>query len=464
VPDPWNQLRRAASRLAFALLVVLVLWLPLPYGSVTPWGRMALEAGAFAALALAAASSAPAGPLKPAATAITALCLLLALGLFQILPLPGKVLEAVSPASAAIQSQAGRLLALHGEAARPRAAISIAPIETESWLLETAALLALFAASAIVNVGRRRRALFAAALCAAALFQVGWGLFGDPAISGEAGRLRGTFVNPDHLAGYLEIGMAAAFALLYAEILTGGDRGGGEHLSEKVETRFLPLALLGLLWAALCSGVLLSQSRGGVIAAVAGTATLVVLALWRRRGGALGSALLLAGAATIAVAFAAAPIAERFLASDPRDVSSDTRAQLRAASARAGRRFPLLGGGLGAFQEAFALSQPRELLMLVDHAHDDWVEIRTTGGWIGFLLALAAVAATFAGLLGAWRRQRHRVESAFALAGLGAMAALSVHAFVEFNFAIPAIPATLAMLLGWSFAAAAFPGGSPAPA
>jgi hypothetical protein len=58
-----------------------------------------------------------------------------------------------------------------------------------------------------------------------------------------------------------------------------------------------------------------------------------------------------------------------------------------------------------------------------------------------------------AALLTGWLQQRHREENAFVLAAFGALLALTIHGVFEFNMSIPAIPATLAVMLGAGWAA-----------
>jgi len=457
------------SAAAFGLLLLVTFWLPLPFGSVTGLGRLILESSAFTLLALALASSASAHALRPAAAPLLAMLALLILGVFQVVPLPSALLRRVSPESTRILSQASHVLGQEGKESSLPQTVSIARGDTHGALLEIAAFGALFVSSVLLNGTRRRRKVWVWTLVAAALFEVVYGVIGwiegsDTILgtrisTGAVPRVRGTFVNPDHFAGYLEIALCAAFGLLYAEILTGAGRhrADARDLGARVEARLLPLALSVLLWITVFGGILLSQSRGGVLAAIAATLLLAVLA-WlrrRRRGSRRTLVSLLGGAFALALLFSAGPVLDRFLGSDPREMSNDTRAQLRALSARVESRFPVFGTGLGTFRDAFVLVQPRNLVGVIDHAHNDFVELKVTGGWIGFLAGLAGLLAAFQGLAAARRRQPHRIESAFALAGIGALAALSIHALFDFNFVIPANPATLALMLGWAYAAAA---------
>jgi len=144
----------------------------------------------------------------------------------------------------------------------------------------------------------------------------------------------------------------------------------------------------------------------------------------------------------------------RFLASDPRDPQSDLRFRLWEISLEAWTRFPHLGSGLGTFREAFRGSQPRDLNGLVEQAHNDSLQLLVTGGWVSLLLAVFAIACFAVMLARRWWSMRRVPEAAFALGALGALFSLLLHGIAEFNFSIPAIPATLSVMLGAGWSAA----------
>ncbi len=175
-------------------------------------------------------------------------------------------------------------------------------------------------------------------------------------------------------------------------------------------------------------------------ARVTGTAVPVVL-------------VVLAGLLFVGITTGEAPLL-RFLSSDPRDIGTDTRTRIWAASNQAFHHSPYLGTGLGTFRESFRRVQPQSIVGMVEQAHNDFLQMLVTGGWIGAALVTIAFVSMLLILIRAWMRQRHREESAFALAGIGALIALVLHGLVEFNMSIPAIPATLAVMLGLAWASA----------
>lgn len=442
--------RSLADSLGFILLLALVTTVAWPYGAVTPFGVVKLELLAFAAAALSMLGEGT--RLRQALLPVLLIAGIAVVGVVHLVPLSLATLRAAAPVSAAIYADTNEVLRLFGAPpARPR--ISIAPVDTMRATLLIAAYLALFiAATRLVRTPSRRRVL-AAALLTSCVVHIVWAAM---TASGQP-RMHGLFVNPNHFAGYLQIGLSLAFAAIWTEIVTGKGRTFGERTrAGRFERRLLPLAWRLVVWATIAIGIVLTQSRMG-IAAAAATILLVLLSLLReRRGGSFRYAR--AGLAAIAAALILVVVTTReipmlrFLASDPRDPQSDTRFQLWALSLDAWRQSPHFGSGLGTFREAFRRIQPADFPGLYEQAHNDALQLLVTGGWISLALALAGLGAMLVLMMrGCWRRT-DRVASAFALGAAGALVALLLHGLAEFNFSIPAIPATLAVVVGagWS--------------
>jgi O-antigen ligase len=435
-----------------------VIAFPFPYGGITSLGTCIIESIAFVVLALTFQARPAVTRLYGTGVPIAALCAIALLGIVQIVPMTPAILARLSPESARLYGDAGAVLALFGRGVRAR--ISIAPTETVGTILLTLAYAALFVSSALLLRSRRKRRLFAAALLAGAAIHV----IATTALRawqpGTDDRLHGAFVNPNHLAGYLGIVLAVAFAALWREVLYARD--DAPHIGElaaRFEFRFMRLSTRALLWGLFVAAIGLTRSRGGILVAVVTTCLMIgagllhpLLRKERWAFGVLGGGTLAAGFGFVVLAVRQQPIL-RFLASDPRDPASDLRITLWKLSIDAWRQFPVFGSGLGTFRESFRRIQPRDLNYLVEFAHSDSLQLLVTGGVIGLTLAAIAFWVLAARLLRGWWRERRREESTIALAGLGALFAVSLHGLVEFNMSIPAIPATLAAVLGLSWAA-----------
>lgn len=441
------------ERLAFGALLVFIAIVPLPRGGVLPGGRLLIELFAFliatATFLSRARTKDRALPVSPA----IAMVAIAALGGLQLLPLPDSLIAWISPVSQKIYHETAEILALFGRKPPPAPRISLAPFETAGAIRLIFAYLALFLCSyRLLNVRARRR-VFAGTLLGAAILHVAIAAslqIGEP-------RLHGAFLNPDHFAGYLEIALAVAFGVLWAEVLLNADRASGAtDRGERVESRLLPLAGRTLVWAVIAVGIGLTQSRGAIAAASLATAFLLLTAALHprthRRRAWRGILALGSGMLVVALVAGRVPLL-RFIASDARDFRGGTRLELWKTSIVAWKQFPWVGSGLGSFSDAFRLVQPRELGFLVDQAHSDSLQLLVTGGLVGALLGLAVYASLLALLFRAWHSQKHREESAFVLAGIGALVSLMLHGLVEYNMSIPAIPAALACTLGMALAA-----------
>lgn len=443
---------------AIALAVALPL-LPLPWGGVLPGGKLFILVVAFAG-ALAAALFARTTGVEQSTTLGVArwplafLAAIAVVGAIQLLPLGQAVVGWLSPASAGVWADATSTLAPFERAPlSPR--ISIAPTDTRVTALLALAYVALFYACGTTFRNRAsRRAMFVALVGSA---------FGQTIYAGfraTTDRASGSFVNPNHLAGYLEIALAAAFAAIVFATRSGGDRAQFEKDPlDKLYRRWVPVAWAAIAWAVIAIGIAITRSRGGILMAAIATLVMFTIAVlhgrsrYRRAIAAAEGIAVAGGLAIVAMTTGTWPLL-RFLTSDPRDAESDMRVHLWRLSIDAWKEFPILGSGLGSFREAFRRVQPEEMNALVEQAHNDGLQLLVTGGLVGFLLAATALVWLLVLFARAFVRQKHREEAAWALAGFGALLSLLLHGLVEFNFSIPAIPATLSMTLGCAWAAA----------
>jgi O-antigen ligase len=470
---------RHADRAVTALLALLLLWAPLPFGSVTPRGAAGLEVGAFLVLALALAlvgaarargEEAPPGAaaaLAPVALPLASLLAVALWGVLQSLPSPAALLAGVSGEHARLFAGAADLLAARPAAFLPpapavRPSLSLAASESLAAALAWAAAAAALAAAALLARERWNRRLLGGALGAAAAFQVFFGarnwtarqtvLWGVE-VPGTP-RLRGSFVNPDHLALYLGMALPAAFAWAW----WAARRARSEP---SVERRVLWLAPPILLWLTLFAGLAFTGSRAGLVAGVAAVALQgLLLATADRRP---DLALAGAAAAVLGVGVVAAIGLQEGLGrllSTPVDLTWGARRTAWAATWALFRRFPWTGAGLGAFREAFPLVQPPELAGTWRHAHNDPLELLATAGLLGTALALPGLLVLGRRLARVLRDGRRSEDRAAGLAALGALGAMAIHELLDFGLTIPANAFTLAVLVG--AAASARTGGAGA--
>jgi len=421
---------------------------PIPYGAITRGGTLALELFAFATFALTFFGHPRLARLRGVRVTIASLTGVAILGLVQLIPMSAGI-------SGAIYRDAATTLKSFGRPA-PTPRISIAPTETWDTILLTLAYLALFVSAVLLLRSRTRRRMFVAVLLGSAIVHI---LIAAAFRDGD--RIHGAFVNPNHLAGYLELALAIAFAVLWREVLHYRDNA--RHVAERArrfEKQFIRLSLRVVLWGTIAAGIGLTQSRAGILVAILVTLFLLSIApshprIRSRRWNFAGAGAAIVGAA---IGFTILTVRQqpviRFLASDPRDPASDLRLTLWRVSIDAWRNFPILGSGLGTFREAFRRVQPRDLNFYVEFAHSDSLQLLVTGGAIGLALGAIAFLGLMIALIRRWYREQRREESAMLLGAFAALLSIAMHGLVEFNLSIPAIPATLACIAGFGWAAA----------
>lgn len=462
------------------LLGLALAWAPWPFGSVVPWAEALLTCAISVALAAAVLGARELSALRSVALPAGALLAIALLGLLQSLPWPGPVLGAVSPAHGRLAKEAAAALdpaeagaTAPGAEARAEespvpAPASVAPRASRGAALSFATAGLALAAGAFVGRSRPGRRVLGAAFLGTAVIQV---LFGAPrwlagtnllwgTDVGSGARLRGSFVNPNHFAAYLEIALAVAFAWTW----WGWRRASGEVSPER---RVVLAAPPALVWLTLFVALAFTGSRAGLVAGVAGAAFQgVVLGLAGRRGRrggergrrraawvvpvAVGLAAVVAGVGLVALIGFERGLG-RLASTSPYDLGWDVRVDVYRATVDLWQLFPWIGSGLGTFAQAFPLFQTgqREAVGLFwRHAHNDWLELLATAGLVGaalFVLGLFAVGVRLARGL---RRDLRSEDRAASLAALGALTALGVHELADFGLTMPANAVALAVLVG----------------
>ncbi|HEX9732424.1 MAG TPA: O-antigen ligase family protein [Thermoanaerobaculia bacterium] len=434
---------------AAVLLLAVVALSPLPFGSVLPRDRAALEAASFLALLLLLVARRDADALGAAAAPAAAVAGVGVFGLAQSLSWPGWLAELAAPSGAALWRDARALLDEPGG----WVPLSVSPAVSRSTALLWLAAAAAMAAAAILARERRLRRLLGAGLLATAIFEISYGaerwfersseIWGRQ-LPGGGARLRGTFVNPDHFAMFLTVALAACFAWAW------WSAGRAQHGGAPLERRLLLVVLPWFFFVMLFVGLAFTGSRGGFLGGL--TALLAqALALglrernWRAALPGLGAVAL--GLASL-LYFGWQQGMGRWIETSAYDVAGNVRRTVVAESLELWWRFPWTGTGLGTFRQAFPLVQPAELELTWFHAHSDVVEALVTTGLAGAALLLWGGTVLARRLWRLLRYGRRSEDRAMVLAAWGALAGVLAHASVDFGLTLPANAFLVAVVLG----------------
>ena len=235
----------------------------------------------------------------------------------------------------------------------------------------------------------------------------------------------GPYMNHSHYAGLME--MLVPFPLVLA-------MAGYSSFPARVLYSFAGL-IMG-------SSILLSQSRGGVIAFVIELGVLTVLAAQRspkhRQLTLLGSFCLL----LIFCFLLVRPhgLWDRFMqiSGYGHKVQDEHRLAMAEDSLHMVRARPLLGWGFGTFAAVYPSFRSFYTDLNVNAAHDDFLELTAETGLAGLALAIAFLCLLYrCGVSNAkhWRRDP---RASTALAALVGCTGLVVHGFSDFNLQVPA--------------------------
>jgi O-antigen ligase len=202
--------------------------------------------------------------------------------------------------------------------------------------------------------------------------------------------------------------------------------------------------------------IVFSLSRMGLVTAVFSIFSVALLTRFAKSIGRVNWKLILGSvflAALIVVWIGVRPIAEHFarLTADESvfvSESAEGRLDVWRDAAKLVRLHPLTGIGLGCFEFAFTRFQSSQLMLIVDHAHNDFLELTVELGVPASLLLLSLILSILFGGLRAAVRLSSRRDTALAIGCVSGIFALLLHSFVDFNLYIPANAVVLAVLLG----------------
>ncbi|MFA7061585.1 MAG: O-antigen ligase family protein [Pedobacter sp.] len=437
-------------------VLFLLFFTPLVFGTVQKWSVSMMEIISFLLLALLLIKMLVTGyhPAKGAMTRRTSiilmtLCLLFAaFATLQLLPLPANLLGPASPEALRIHTTLGNA------AADAWQTISINPYATRQDLLLLLSYAAVF--TIIANHYRTQaqvRTVVTAILSMGVLLviiavlqktfwngRIFWFYPVDENLASGAG-IWGPYINRNHFAGYLEIAIPLALGMLLYLATTSRTLPGATLGARAM--RFLSSPTLGsqasyfLLVLAMTAALFATLSRGGIIACTVSFCCFVWLT--RSRRSLRRRSLLLVAVAlalTVVVVFASwDSLEDRFELLDTDHVS---RLDAWRDSLGILRDYPLTGSGLGTFEAAFRRYQTKNTNGIFDHTHNDYLELLTDTGPVGFALVALALALFFTTLYRRWRRRRSMYAKCLGAGGLSSCCAMAIHSFTDFNLHIPA--------------------------
>ena len=474
------------DRIVFWGLCAVLVFVPLPIGSVEEWSVFVFEAATIGLFLLWVCGRvfgrkppAP-GPVVPSSGwgefapgrgespglngrlpgfFKALLGVFLAVSVLQIVPLPAGLVKVLSPRAYAAYAGLVREAVI---APSSGLTLSLAPGATvyELVLLVCYGLFGFLVLRSLRS--RRRVEILVIVILASALFQSFYGMAetfsGHEMIFGRVkhygvGSVTGTYVNRNHFAGFLEMAfpLSLGYLLVKARYFA---MEKGLSLRRRVlwfgQESLQWTILLGLVPVFIGVGLVFSKSRSGIMvlmitAVLAGAAA----ASWREfsegDGGESGSGgrrrvgrivrIVVTVVLAVTVWLGIGPVIRRF--SDV-DISAESRRVFYRNTLAMIGDFPVTGTGKGTYVNAYAMYEKVDDKLRLSFAHNDYLQFGSENGIIGGAALILAGVGLAVWLAAMWRRRRSSFAKGIGLGALLGVTALLLHAFTDFNLQITA--------------------------
>jgi O-antigen ligase len=449
------------DRIIEFLVVLTIIGATLAFGGVQPITYSLVEAVLFLALLLLLVSQTRKGridlrlPLWP-------ILFVLMVGL-QLIPFPASVIAHLSPSRLQDLSVTG---AAHAREAW--STFSIFPHDTVVALLKFLAYLSAFILAAYLFDSEKRKSTLIRGLIFVGCFEAVYGLIqyltGWQKIFTYTKQFNlqsatGTYINPNHFAGLLELVVPFVLSLAFYSLVRGDKRRQGgrskEATRENGTSGFQSIFYL-FLAVFLMVALVFSQSKGGILAGLFSVIFMALLAQLkvRRKAWMAGMFLVLFALISYGLWIGLDPVLTRFeRMREPGYLQQEGRIVIWKDALPLVRDYPLVGTGLGTFGTAFRPYQTGEVDKYVDHAHNDYVEFASETGLLGAALLFLPILYLLIRMITSFLDDPRRHRRAVTLGCVGSSLALLIHSITDFNLQIPANALILAVVLGIGYKA-----------
>lgn len=461
-----NSLSTAGSsleQLLFVGLMAILVWAPLPFASNRIWaGHLLFLLTALILclwLLLYLSNKVKIEPkIWKAIRAPLAILLIVQFWAFlQIQYLPRSLIELLSPQAYAWHVKSGWL------------SISLDREHGTYYLIRGCTFTAgFFLTAALVNTHRRVQLLLQV-LVFSGTFQAAYGAF--MVLSGlelgffvekyvGKGVATGTFVNRNHLAGYLVMCLSAGIGLLLSQLATHSSSSWKERARRWLQLLLSSKIRLRIYLAVMVVGLVLTRSRMGNIAfftalGVAGGVALYTGRRFSMRVVVFLLSLFVVDMLILGKWFGLDKLVQRLQQTQP---GMEPRVWSNEFSLDYLANFPLTGSGGGSFYGIFPNYQGPNLKGFHQHAHNDYLEFAVELGAPASTLLASFVGLAFWAAFQLQRRRRTPLYRGVGFAVCMATVWVAIHSATDFNLQIPANAFTFVTLMALAFICSALPG------
>jgi O-antigen ligase len=448
-----------ADRYLFLGFLLVLFWVPLPVGSNHLWAWSFFEVCVFALsiswcvlFVMGRVNITP--TFRRAWPVLLLFALVFAWVLFQLAPLPSFLIALLSPNAAEVYSHT-----------QTDPALSLDPSATRAAALKTLAYGLLFAMTLLLINRRGRLRTLALLLVFSGVFQAAFGSL--MTLSGleygfffekvhHKGFVTGTFVNPNHLAGYLEMALAIGVGIMLAGMSTTPAKNWRNSMRRLLKSILGDKARVRIALIIMVIGLVLSKSRMGNMAFFSSLLVAGGYYMFVVRRASVGIIAFFISVLLIDILIIGNFFGIEKVADEIRQASVTTeisRVDIARDTLEIVRDYPLTGAGAGSFASVFPMYDSGEVgFWYYKYAHNDYLQFASEYGLPN--LAMLAVIVW----LSLWQAARAQFERrdpfmrGLACGVLMAIVALLIHTAADFNLQIPANAATFVVILAmaWS--------------
>ncbi len=372
---------------------------------------------------------------------------------FQCIPLPISLIEFLSPEAAYLHSLSSIEVTT--------ATLSVAPHLTVISLLKSISYFVIFLLTVLLVRRDKRLTWLAYTLVFSGLFQAFYGsimlLSGMDSLIFEKKYYMdvatGTFVNRNHLAGYLEMTLAVGIGLLISQLQDSTDVTWKQRLRSLFKWILSGKMLLRLYLVIMVIALVLTHSRMGNTGFFASMMIAGVIALIFKKHATRSTIILLVSLLIIDMFIVGAWFGIEKVAERIQGTSRDTiaRDEVDEYTLNYWKNYLWTGSGLGTYYLTFPKYREHDISAFFDHAHNDYFEFGVETGIIGLLLVGSCFLLSLWVALLAQYKRRNPLNRGISFSVVMALTAILIHSTVDFNLQIPANAATfmVIMAMGW---------------
>jgi len=336
---------------------------------------------------------------------------------------------------------------------------SLDPTRSAQQLIHGLALISVFSLSLLLLRSRRRIKILIYTLVISGLCQAVYGsLMTLSAVEyvlflpkeHYRGLATGTFINRNHLAGYLELCLSVGIGFMIAG-LNDKSSQGWRDVSRRLLSGLLGVkARVRISLVIMVAALVMTHSRMGNTAFFASLSITGVIALVLSRHASRATVILLVSLIIIDLAvvgtfFGMEKVVNRI---ENTTLSTISRDEVNIYALELLNDNLWTGTGAGSFYGVFPEYRQEDVGMTYfNHAHNDYMQFAVEFGLIGFMPLLLVVMTTFIVALRAQRQRRDSLMRGLSFSSMMAIIAFGIHSTVDFNLQIPANAATFMVLL-----------------